>query len=236
MGVVRHLVSRGHTAIAHIAGPNDLSTRLTRRQAFVAWMNSEGLEARPELIIEAEGFRTDAGRAACDRLLNSEKPFTAIVAGNDLLALGCYDALADRRIGVPDEVSVTGYNDMTFIDRVSPPLTTVAIPFRDDGNNCGKDPALAPRARGLADRTDGHIDDASPYARGPRVNRPAVRSLDIPDCSRFAVNGRPTDRTILIIESSTASRPRSRRARRAQQSRMCAVRSVCRSGCLLGGR
>ncbi len=131
--VVRHLIAQGHTAIAHIAGPADLSTGLTRRDAFVSWMRAEGFEPRPKLILEADSFRTEAGRSACDALLDSGDSFTAIVAANDLIALGCYDALASRGIDVPGEVSVTGYNDMTFIDRVSPPLTTVAVPFREMG-------------------------------------------------------------------------------------------------------
>ena len=136
--VVRHLIEQGHTSIAHVAGPQDLSTGLSRRQAFVAWMNSEGLEARSELVVEAEAFRTEAGRIACDRLLDSGQEVTAIVAGNDLIALGCYDALAARGIDVPNTISVTGYNDMTFIDRVNPPLTTVAIPYHGMGTAAGR--------------------------------------------------------------------------------------------------
>lgn len=131
--VVRHLVAQGHTEIAHIAGPPDLSTGHTRRNAFESWMRAEGLESRPELILEADSFRTNEGRSACDTLLDAGASFTAIVAGNDLIALGCYDALANRGLNVPGDVSVTGYNDVTFIDRVSPPLTTVAVPFREMG-------------------------------------------------------------------------------------------------------
>lgn len=131
--VVRHLVGLGHTAIAHVAGPQDISPGLIRRQSFVAWMDSEGIEPRPELVIETPAFQVDAGRMACEQLLDSGEHFTAIVAGNDLIALGCYDALAERGVDVPGDVSVTGYDDMVFIDRISPPLTTVRVPFYEMG-------------------------------------------------------------------------------------------------------
>jgi LacI family transcriptional regulator len=58
---------------------------------------------------------------------------TAIVAGNDLLALGCYDVLAERGLHCPADVSVVGFNDMPFADRFDPPLTTVRIPHREIG-------------------------------------------------------------------------------------------------------
>ncbi|MCZ6461849.1 MAG: LacI family DNA-binding transcriptional regulator [Actinobacteria bacterium] len=152
--VVGHLVSLGHTAIAHVAGSQDLSTGLARRQAFVEWTNREGLDGHPELIVEAGAFRTEEGRAACDRLLDSGEDFTAIVAANDLIALGCYDALAQRGISVPGDVSVTGYNDMTFVDRVAPPLTTVAVPYQEMGGAA---------ARQLLDLLVGEVRAGAPY-------------------------------------------------------------------------
>lgn len=136
--IVRHLIELGHTDIVHIAGPQNISNGVIRKQAFVAWMRSEGREPPPELIVETNGFHIDEGRTACERVLESGAPFTAIVAANDLIALGCYDALAERGIRVPDDVSVTGFNDMVFIDRVHPPLTTVSVPFYDMGALAGR--------------------------------------------------------------------------------------------------
>lgn len=130
---VGHLAGLGHTAIAHVAGPQDLSTGIARREAFVEAMRAERLDVHNSLIHEAAAFRTDAGRRACEALLGSGADFTAIVASNDLIALGCYDVLAGRGMSVPADVSVTGYNDMTFIDRVAPPLTTIAVAYREMG-------------------------------------------------------------------------------------------------------
>ena len=136
--IVRHLIELGHTDIAHIAGPQTISNGVIRKQAFVARMRSEGWEAPPELIVEADGFQIDDGRKACERVLESGVHFTAIVAANDLIALGCYDALAERGIRVPDDVSVTGFNDMVFIDRVHPAMTTVSVPYYDMGAIAGQ--------------------------------------------------------------------------------------------------
>ncbi|HEX9855150.1 MAG TPA: LacI family DNA-binding transcriptional regulator [Acidimicrobiia bacterium] len=130
---VRHLVALGHERIAHVAGPSDLSTGLARRQAFAAWVAAEGLAADEALVVQANGFRIDSGRAACEELLGRDVPFTAIVAANDLIALGCYDALEASGRTVPGDVSVTGYNDMAFIDRVDPPLTSIAVPYQEMG-------------------------------------------------------------------------------------------------------
>ncbi len=56
-----------------------------------------------------------------------------MVAGNDLIALGCYDVFAERGIVCPDDMSVVGFNDMPFLDKLSPPLSTVSIPHHQIG-------------------------------------------------------------------------------------------------------
>lgn len=67
--------------------------------------------------------------AAC----STTAPTSAVVAGNDLIALGCYDVFHERGISCPDDVSVVGFNDMPFLDKLRPPLTTVAIPHQQIG-------------------------------------------------------------------------------------------------------
>ena len=74
-----------------------------------------------------------AGRRACHKLLNQFPQTTAIAAANDLVAIGCYEALQERGVSCPKEVSVTGYNDSPFVDLLTPPLTTVRIPQREIG-------------------------------------------------------------------------------------------------------
>lgn len=130
---VRHLVSLGHTRIAHVAGPQTMTTGLARYHSFLSWMQVAGLEADPRLVVFAEQFKEPAGATACGELFGRGSEFTAIVAGNDLLALGCYDALSARDLRVPDDVSVVGHNDIPFADNFGPPLTTVRIPHYEIG-------------------------------------------------------------------------------------------------------
>lgn len=125
---VAHLASLGHREIAYVGGDAEASTGLGRYQAFVERLRVEGLPLAPDLVAHAARFHEEPGAAAFAELLDRGARFTAVVAANDRLALGCYDVLRERGLRVPEDVSVTGYNDMQFADRFSPPLTTVRVP------------------------------------------------------------------------------------------------------------
>jgi LacI family transcriptional regulator len=122
---VDHLVAIGHRRIAHLAGRHDLSTGALRRSGFEQAMAAHGLPVAA--VEECEAYSCEAGETGLHRLLESRVPFTAIVAANDLIALGAIQALNARGLRVPEDVSVVGHNDMPLMDRVSPPLTTVRI-------------------------------------------------------------------------------------------------------------
>jgi LacI family transcriptional regulator len=66
-------------------------------------------------------------------MLAGDGDLTAILAGNDMLAVGVYEALADAGLRCPADVSVVGHNDMPMVDKLEPPLTTVAIPQYEIG-------------------------------------------------------------------------------------------------------
>ena len=130
---VAHLAELGHERIAHLAGSQALYTGWSRNQGFVDAMGAHGLELDPGLTVFSEAFTEREGARCCGELLERRRDFTAIVAGNDLLALGCFDALEARGLRCPDDVSVVGYNDMPFVDRFRPPLTTVRVPHYELG-------------------------------------------------------------------------------------------------------
>lgn len=131
--VLEHLAALGHRRVAHIAGPQTLSTGSARRQAFEACLARLDLERDPSLIVEASGFIEAEGKRCADLLLDLARPPTAIVAANDLLALGTIRALGERGLSAPDDMSVTGFNDMPLFDRLTPPLTTVRIQSYETG-------------------------------------------------------------------------------------------------------
>ena len=124
---VRHLVELGHQQIALLGGPLETSTGRDRRNAFLHWGRNGLFEWSESLCVDCPSFSEVAGKTGMLRLLDQNQPFTAVVSANDLLALGCYDALAERNLSCPGDVSVTGFNDMTFADRLSPPLTSLHI-------------------------------------------------------------------------------------------------------------
>jgi LacI family transcriptional regulator len=130
---VEHLVGLGHRRIAHLAGPQQLSTGYLRLEGFTRAMKATGIEPDPDLILAGEAFVESEGERLCAELLGRDTGATAIVAGNDLMALGCYHAFRDRGIVCPVEISVVGYNDMPFASWFNPPLTTVHLPHYEIG-------------------------------------------------------------------------------------------------------
>lgn len=147
---VDHLVALGHRRIGHIAGPQHVSTGKLRRAGFKAAATRAGLPAQNIMIETARAYTREEGRLAALRLLGRNTPPTAIVAANDLLALGVYDALGERGLKCPADVSVVGHNDMPYVDMLSPPLTTVRIAQRSMGNQAARlllDEIAAPAAR-----------------------------------------------------------------------------------------
>jgi LacI family transcriptional regulator len=170
---VRHLVELGHRRIAHLAGPAGVSTATDRRSGFRTALHAAGLDAEAAPIIGAEVYARDAGRVAMAELLRGP-PFTAVAVANDMLCLGVYDALEAAGLEVGRDISVTGFNDMPFVDRIAPPLTTVRIQHAEMGRQ-GADLLLAEMAEPKADRQDILLQPelvlrrstAAPYARNP---------------------------------------------------------------------
>ena len=132
---VDHLVSSGHRQIGHLSGPLNTSTGSLRRDGFSRAMAHHGL---PVHVEEASHFTREAGVAPARALIAGTAGITAIVAANDLLALGIFDAMRMLGLRCPDDISVVGHNDMPLVDLISPPLTTVRIEHREMGRGAAK--------------------------------------------------------------------------------------------------
>jgi LacI family transcriptional regulator len=126
--VVEHVAALGHRLVAHVAGPQSVSTGKGRYAGFLVAMARCGLEVPEERVAFADSFSIEEGQRRALQLLSRDPRPTAVVAANDMLALGCYTALAELGLSCPGDVSVTGFNDMPFMDRLNPPLTTVRVP------------------------------------------------------------------------------------------------------------
>lgn len=134
--VLDHLISLKHTRIAHVAGPQHTSTGYQRAKAFSEYLRIHNLAA--DLIESTEKFTIEEGKRAFKKLLAADNSFTAVVAGNDLLALGCLDAMNEMGLLVPENISLTGYDDILFLERMSPALTTVRVPKYEMGSQATK--------------------------------------------------------------------------------------------------
>ena len=135
---VSHLVGLGHRSIAYIGGPQDTTTGHDRYLAFSKLWHAGDFESHDELILNCNAFTETEGHSGFLTILRKRPEFTAVVAANDLLALGCYDALLELGLECPADISVTGFNDMPFMDRLSPPLTSLLIPHDEIGVQAAK--------------------------------------------------------------------------------------------------
>jgi LacI family transcriptional regulator len=135
---VSHLTALGHRRIAHIAGPQDVSTGLSRYRGFIAAMAASGLEVDADLVVRANAYSLDEGDRCARAVLAAGRGCTAIAAANDMLAVGCYSAIEAAGLTCPADISVVGFNDMPFIDRLRPALTSVSFPHYEVGEQAGR--------------------------------------------------------------------------------------------------
>ncbi len=127
-----HLLELGHKRIAHVAGTPGMRIVEERIEGYRETLRTAGLEPDPRLLAVG-GFDEEGGYEA-GRSLFARPPYpTAVFAANDLSAVGVLEAVAESGRGVPDEVSVVGFDDLRLAAYTSPPLTTVHQPAREIG-------------------------------------------------------------------------------------------------------
>lgn len=132
--VAERVLEFGHRRIAMIAGVTlDNDRALARVEGVRAALAARGLGLDPACLIEAE-YRVDAGAAAARELLTRAPQPTAIICGNDVLAIGAMRAIREAGLTVPRDISVTGFDDIEVALLVDPPLTTVHVPHRRMGH------------------------------------------------------------------------------------------------------
>ncbi|MEV4109060.1 substrate-binding domain-containing protein [Nonomuraea sp. NPDC049695] len=126
----RHLIQLGHRRIAMISGPDDVLCCRARLDGYRSAMESAGLPVRADLVVRTDLTPEDGHAAALD-LLNRPEPPTAIFTGNDLQALGVYQAARALGLRIPTDLSVVGFDDLPLAALVDPPLTTVHQPIAE---------------------------------------------------------------------------------------------------------
>ena len=145
----QHLIGRGHERIAFLTATHRWSAIEERHAGYRSALRGAGLEPDPVLSRWAGGFDAVEACAEAGRLLALEAPPTAIMCGNDLIALGAMKAARERGLRIPEDVAITGFDDFDFAAAVEPALTTVAIPGYEMGRHAAHSLIAAPDAGAL---------------------------------------------------------------------------------------
>lgn len=138
LDLVDHLVKLGHRRIAFIAGDIGFSKNaLDRYRAYQYAVKKMGLEASPQLIFHGN-WTPEAGAEAVRQFWKLPNPPTAIMASNDVMAMGAIRELRSRGLRVPQDVAVTGFDDVPLTGLMEFPITTVHQPLFDMGAAAAK--------------------------------------------------------------------------------------------------
>ena len=130
--ITRLLLERGHRRVAFLAGPRRLAPARLRLRGYRRALRGAGVPPDSRLI-RSGAFTVAGGRAAMESLLRAAPHPTAVVASNDVMALGAVEAIEKAGLRVPAHISVVGFDDIPVAALTRPPLTTVAQPVRRMG-------------------------------------------------------------------------------------------------------
>lgn len=125
-----YLIGKGFTKIATITGPLTMPAGVDRLAGFHEALDAAGLTPGP---VEDGNFTADGGAAAMQRILDSGQPFDALFSASDLMARGALAALGRAGLRVPEDVAIIGFDDSPVATSVSPQLTTMRQPSREQG-------------------------------------------------------------------------------------------------------
>jgi len=132
IAAARHLYDLGHRRIAAISGPLTFLCARARLEGCRAALENEGAPIEPGLVRTGR-FNFDDGLRLGGELLGLPDPPTAVVCGNDLQALGMYEAARLAGLHIPVDLSVIGYDDLVYTRWCGPPMTSVRQPFAEMG-------------------------------------------------------------------------------------------------------
>lgn len=140
---IDHLVTLGHRRIGFVSGPQDLKSAQIRRLAFLRSLSRYGIDEDHRLVVEGD-HKVEGGLAAIGRLLQLGSRPTAVLASNDLTAIGMMRGIQAAGLSVPGDISVIGFDDIWLAQFTDPPLTTVRLSRTDLGERAFH--ALVPEA------------------------------------------------------------------------------------------
>lgn len=131
---VQYLVDQGHTKIAFIGTKENTIAGRERLKAFKDVLKANKIELNPEYVVEVASANSIDGYTGARELLTTNVRPTAIFCYTDRIAMGAYEAIAEAKLSVPQDISVVGFdNQLNIADALRPPLTTVQLPHFEMG-------------------------------------------------------------------------------------------------------
>lgn len=129
---ITHLINLGHRRIGFIGGPPQLITGRERQRGYTQALADNQIGVNNALIRIGD-FRQPSGHKQAEALMNLETPPTALFVANNLMTLGALNAIHERGLTIPDDISIVGVDDFPWSESLNPPLTVVAQPATEMG-------------------------------------------------------------------------------------------------------
>jgi len=133
----QYLIQLGHRRIGFVAGRFDTSSGTDRLAAYRSALNDAGILFDPGLVQRGE-YEQAEGYLAANALLDLPEPPTAIFCANDVSAFGAYEAVRNRGLHIPQDISIIGFDDIPQAAQVHPPLTTIQQPLVEIGRRAAR--------------------------------------------------------------------------------------------------
>lgn len=130
--ITKHLIACGATRIAHITGESWMEASRQRLAGYQAALQQAGLACDDRLVRQTNWQFSESFTATTSLLAQEGRP-DAIFCASDWLAIGCYQALAGAGVKIPDDILLAGYDDQKISEQMSPPLTSIQLPYSELG-------------------------------------------------------------------------------------------------------
>jgi LacI family transcriptional regulator len=153
------LIAGGHRRIGFINGEPGMEASLDRLKGYRQALVSADLKFDAELVGDGN-WEPSSGYEQTRALMGLKTPPTAIFCGNDLMAVGCYEALKEMGLRIPKDVAVVGYDDREMAQYMRPPLTTVLLPHYEMGAIAAEyliDASARPSSRPMQIKVEGQL-------------------------------------------------------------------------------
>ena len=159
--MTEYLIGMGHSKFAYIAGVKGLQSQTLRLEGFLECLQEAGIKQDLNLIKHCQQTK-DGGYKAMRELINEKREFSCVICANDAMAFGAMRLVHERGLKIPDDISLVGFDNVSFAELTTPGLTTMMNPIYDMGKKSTE--LLVKHIHGTCDEYD-----TSPIPYMPRI-------------------------------------------------------------------